>query len=177
MTISDGELVASTLAGDDLAFGRLYDRYAGVVRGIAFEATGNIVDSQDLAQEVFLRAFRKLPTLRDPDRFGPWVVTIVRRTASQWRRARGRDRHAFVGDAASDVEELHSRPIFSDLRAAILELTDDERVAIHLFYFEEQPANQAHSILGVSLSGFYRVLDRAREKIREKLADNHEVKP
>ena len=53
MTPADEELVQSTLSGDVESFSRLYDRYAGIVRAIAFETTGNVTDAQDLPRMFF----------------------------------------------------------------------------------------------------------------------------
>ncbi len=178
MTPGDDELVRSTLDGDTKAFGCLYDRYAGVVRAIAFEATGNVTDAQDLTQDVFLRAFEKLSALRDTTRFGPWVIGIVRLAGKQWRRTRARDRHRLVGEAGYDTAEINVSAASShaDLHAAVIELDESERMALHLFYFDDQPAQQARLLMGLSLSGFYRVLQRARTRIEKRLSKNEETK-
>ncbi len=178
MTPGNDELVRSTLAGDIKAFACLYDRYAGVVRAIAFEATGNVTDAQDLTQDVFLRAFEKLSTLRDTTRFGPWVIGIVRLAGKQWRRTRARDRHRLVGEAGNDMGAINVSAASShaDLHAALIELDESERMALHLFYFDDQPAQQARLFMGLSLSGFYRVLERARARIKARLYENEETK-
>ena len=179
MTPDDDELVRSTLAGEKKSFGCLYDRYASVVRAIAFEVTGNVADAQDLTQDVFLQAFEKLSTLRDTTRFGPWVIGIVRLAGKQWRRTRARDRHRLVGEAGRDLAEVSGSASRTevDLHAAMIELDESERMALHLFYFDEKPAHQARLLMGLSLSGFYRVLERARERIKERLCANEETKP
>ena len=178
MPPDDDQLVRSTLAGDTEAFGCLYDRYAGVVRAIAFEATGNVTDAQDLTQDVFLRAFRGLSTLVDPSCFGPWVIGIVRLTGKQWRRTRARDRHRFIGEARCDGPESHASGAcpHADLHAAMMELDESERMALHLFYFDDRPAQQARLLMGLSLSGFYRVLERARARIKERFCENEETR-
>ena len=50
-------LVLAVLAGDKAAYGKLYDRYAPLVRAVCYDEAGNLADSQDLAQDVFLRAY------------------------------------------------------------------------------------------------------------------------
>ncbi len=179
MSEHDEELVGRVRRGDREAFGHLYDQYAGLVRSVCFEATGDIVDAQDLAQEVFLIAFRQLDQLSDPGHFGGWIVGIARLSGREWRRTRHRDRHEWAGDATEEIaepEQLNHDDQWSDLKSALAGLSEDERLGIHLFYLEEQPAELARQLLNLSLSGFYRLLDRAREKLAQRLRMK-ELKP
>lgn len=172
MSDRDELLVARVRRGERDAFGELYDRYAGLVRSVCFEATGNVVDAQDLAQEVFLSAFRQLEQLSDPERFGAWLIGIARLSGREWRRSRHRDRHESIGDAADEFgggEHFDPTEQWSDLNAALETLSEDERLGVHLFYLDEQPAEAARQLLNLSLSGFYRLLDRARQKLAERL--------
>jgi len=171
---TDESLVEAALAGETAAFGTLFDRYAGMVRAVCFEMTGNVCDAQDLTQDVFMKAFQKLNTLRKTGTFGAWVVGIARLEGRQWRRTRARDRHEFTDNEIQSFTKVDGILLgsekFTELHMALLELSEKERIAVHLFYLNEQTAHQVRSHLGLSLSGFYRVLDRAREKLRERLA-------
>jgi RNA polymerase sigma-70 factor (ECF subfamily) len=172
MAERDEELIGRVRRGDREAFGQLYDRYAGLVRSVCFEATGDVVNAQDLSQEVFLCAFRQLDQLNDPSRFCAWLVGISRLSGREWRRTRHRDRHEWAGDLAEEIAgpaRFDHEDRWSDLRAALDGLSEDERLGIHLFYLEEQPAELARQLLNLSLSGFYRLLDRARDKLAQRL--------
>ena len=57
----------------------------------------------------------------------------------------------------------------------MMQLHESERMALHLFYFDEQPAQQSRLLLGLSLSGFYRVLERARKNLKALLSDHTEM--
>lgn len=179
MTERDEELVERVNRGDKEAFGLLYDRYAGLVRSVCFDATGNVIDAQDLSQEVFLSAFRQLDQLNDPRRFCVWLLGIARLSGREWRRTRHRDRHEWAGDVTENIVEPerfeHDDP-WSDLSSALSSLSEDERLGIHLFYLKEQPAELARHLLKLSPSGFYRLLDRAREKLSRRLKTK-ELKP
>src|ERR1044071_4367195 len=84
----EAALVESARAGDRAAFERLYHSYAPLVHGVLL-ARVPYGEVSDLAQDVFLTAFRKLNALRDPARFGPWVAIIARnRAADFYRRTR-----------------------------------------------------------------------------------------
>lgn len=102
---TDAELVAQTLAGNIEAFGCLHDRYARLVRAVVRRGMIDESTMHDLAQECFLRAYRGLGQLREPEKFGPWLVGIARQVASECGRRRRRDRHRFVGAQVWDVDE------------------------------------------------------------------------
>jgi len=82
-------LVEAARRGDRAALGELHDEYAPMVHAILL-ARIPAHDAEDQTQEVFLRALRKLPTLRDPGAFGPWLAAIARRCASKLHRKRHR---------------------------------------------------------------------------------------
>ena len=82
----DAALVRATVGGRAQAFGLLYDRYAPLVRAVCFDATGDLTGAQDLSQEAFLRAFRKLGRLRKPEQFAPWLIGIAKHVCREWRR-------------------------------------------------------------------------------------------
>jgi RNA polymerase sigma-70 factor (ECF subfamily) len=168
---SDAELVRASLTGDKDAYGSLYDRYAPLVRAVCYDYARNVPDAQDLAQDVFLRAYSRLSQLRKPESFGSWIVGMARLRCAEWRRqiARQRDRHARVGSAAG-VETRPDDGEQEELRRAIAELPEKERLALHAFYTLGQSADNACEIVGLSRSGFYRVLDRTRKRLRRLLA-------
>ena len=78
-------LVASARRGDRTAFGRLYQRYARMVHGILLARVPR-TEIDDLVQDVFLQAMRRLHTLRDASRFGGWLATVARNRANDFHR-------------------------------------------------------------------------------------------
>ena len=170
MAVSDAALVLQTLNGDNSAFSLLYDRYAGLVRAICKDSTNDLHRASDLTQEVFLRAYAKLGELKDHERFGPWLVSIARNIGREYRRGRFRDRHLLVGltpEEPYEHQSTQSHDRLDYLDEAISKLPPDERLALHVYYLQGKDIEQARKILGVSRSGFYRLLVKAREKIAE----------
>ncbi len=166
--LSDADLVAQTLAGNREAFGRLYDRYARVVRAVVCGVTLDWPMVQDLAQETFLRAYRNLARLREPDRFGAWVVGIARQVGRERKRTLRRDRHAFVGENGPEVEArsddegaIEAAEEFELILKKLAELSERERLAIHAFYLQGRDARQAAELLNLSRSGMYALVERA----------------
>jgi len=81
----DASLVAAAQRGDRSAFGVLYQRYARMVHGVLL-ARVPIDDVDDLVQDVFLIALKRLATLREPGSFGPWLAAITRNRANDHYR-------------------------------------------------------------------------------------------
>jgi RNA polymerase sigma-70 factor (ECF subfamily) len=84
----DGALVSSAREGNRAAFGLLYDRYARMVHGILLSRVPP-PEVDDLVQEVFLAALRRLHALRDVARFGAWLAVITRNRANDYHRKSG----------------------------------------------------------------------------------------
>ncbi len=173
---SDASLVAKVLAGDREAFGCLYDRYARLVRAVVYRVGNDIPAAHDLTQECFLRAYRNLSQLRQPDPFGAWVVGIARALASEHRRSLRRDRHRFVADESLDVwfepdipGALQTADEIELVLRRVAELPERERMAVHAFFLQESNAAQAARLLGLSRSGIYALLQRALAHLAEAL--------
>lgn len=167
------------LRGDPRAFGRLYDRHAAVVLALCRDLIPgrSIADAEDATQETFLRAHRMLDRLTDPRGFRPWLYQIARLVCSERRRSTARrmkhedhamnlaqererrERPAHGADDASRRESLER------LTVALRSLSDAERLAIHLYYLDPDPVAAAQASLGLSRSGFYKLLARAREHL------------
>jgi RNA polymerase sigma-70 factor (ECF subfamily) len=82
----EAELVAAARQGDRAAYGRLYDRFAPMVHGLLLARVPR-GDVDDLVQDVFLQALRRLSSLRDARAFGGWLAAIARnRARDHWRR-------------------------------------------------------------------------------------------
>jgi RNA polymerase sigma-70 factor (ECF subfamily) len=137
-----------------------------------------MTSAEDLSQEVFLRAYERLSQLRDGERFVAWLCQLARRVGRDWQKRS--QRNGQVSHVASNVMEFAQQPPqegsqVAELRDAIRQLPDDERMALHLFYLDEQPAVVARQVLGLSQSGFYKLLERAREHVGSIMRRNQEA--
>lgn len=88
---TDAEVVAACLSGDREAFGRIVERYQRLLCSLAYAATGRLGESEDVAQEAFLEAWRQLHTLREPDKLRPWLCGILRHKVGRLRRSEGHE--------------------------------------------------------------------------------------
>src|SRR5215831_16727399 len=103
--ISDAALVAACLAGNRDAFGRIVERYQRLLCSLAYCATGRLSESEDLAQEAFVEAWRRLHTLREPDKLRSWLCGILRFKVSRLRRSEGQEpvRKAEILEVAEEM--------------------------------------------------------------------------
>jgi RNA polymerase sigma-70 factor, ECF subfamily len=162
------------------AFARIYDRHSAVVRALCRRHSSSEAETDDALQETFIRAFRMLDRVSDPDGLRSWLYQIAAHVCSERRRAgirRRRHEQAALehGDprmngrlpmadslpsAAADRAEQLDR-----LTRALDELPDDERLAIHLYYLDPDPVAAADAAIGISRSAFYKLLARARDHL------------
>jgi RNA polymerase sigma-70 factor (ECF subfamily) len=160
--------VNGALSGDGAAFAELYDRHGRLIRAVCYDFTHDLDAATELMQEVFLRALQKLRALRDPQRFGAWLVGIARQVCREWRRERMRDRRAqsLLSDAlpasATDAPGDDRLILLRDLLGS---LPERERLSLQAFYLSGLDAEQARTVLGLTRPTFYRVLAQAREQL------------
>ncbi len=176
-TDDDARAVRAVLDGDLHTFRALYDRYFRLIHAVCCDFTHDRDLAQDLVHDVFLKSYQRLRQLRQPERFGAWLLTIARSVCRDWRRQRARSVDAEVGldPRVSVARETAPDERLGALQRALSELPERERLAIHLAYLEQQPAELARRLLGLSRSGYYRVLDRARTRLERMLSDEEEV--
>lgn len=182
----DASDAAKALKGDAEAFARLYDRHAAVVLSLCRRTVPNgLSEADDAMQETFIHAFRSLSQLDDPSRFRPWIYGIARNVCLERRRAslrrakhEGEAMKSAVANTSDSISRNGQLPAvdhadmneqLSLLGRAIEQLDDDERLAVHLFYLQEDSAPQVMQSMPekISRSNFYRLLARARAKISE----------
>jgi RNA polymerase sigma factor (sigma-70 family) len=80
--VPDEQLWRLSREGDREAFGRIVARYQALVCSVAFSACGSLATSEDLAQETFIAAWRRLGDLREPDKLRNWLCGIARNLAA-----------------------------------------------------------------------------------------------
>ena len=165
-------MVRAAQAGDRVAFGQLYDRYARVVHGILL-ARVPISDVDDLVHDVFLRALARLDTLRRPERFGAWLIAIARNCANDYYR-----RKPEPPDVESEVNEPTdpARGCTQSLDAeaakiinVIRSLPDAYRETLLLRFVEGMTGPEIASRTGLTHGSVRVNLHRGMQQLRAKL--------
>src|SRR5215469_18636986 len=90
-TTTDSDLVARTLNGDTRAFEHIVSRYQSLICSLTYSATGSLGQSQDLAQETFITAWKHLRLLRERDKLRSWLCGIARGLIGKALRRDGRE--------------------------------------------------------------------------------------
>lgn len=178
-TSEDGRLVQASLAGDREAFGRIVTRYQSLVCSLAYSATGSIERSEDLAQETFITAWRRLASLREPDKLRFWLCGIVRHLASNAQRHAAREpghiaqpldmAPEFAAHGPSPAEQVVSREEEAILWQALGRIPDTYREPLVLFYREGRSVEHVARELELSEDAVKQRLSRGRAMLHEQV--------
>lgn len=170
----DTELTARAREGDREAFGELVSRYAEQARRVARAVLGDPDDADDAVQDGFLSALRNLHRY-DPTRpFGPWLLRIVSNAAlDRRRRRRVRETDQLSPVAASSEpspDTIADRTaVAAELRTALSELPERQRMAVVLFDAEGYSHTEIAEILGVPDGTVRSDVFHGRRALRKRL--------
>jgi len=136
----DATLIARLRAGDQSAMADLYDRYSGVVYGVALRVLANATAAEDVVQEIFLQLWRN-PGTFDPDRgrLAPWLAVIARNRAIDHLRKRPPedDIDELPISTGVDMEGETAQKLAVDkVRGVLAQLPQDQRKALEMAFFE-----------------------------------------
>lgn len=183
----DAAWVQEAMGGDTEAFGHLITAYERRAVAVAYRLLGNRDDAADVAQEAFLRAYRSLSKLKDPTRFGPWLMRIVSNLSLNARRSRksgttvtldesqGTDGMATgdEGPATSTTFTPDARMEHREMQAALEDaletLPEKQRLSLVLFTIEGWAQKDIAELLECSLENVKWNVFQARKRLRERL--------
>ncbi len=175
----DAELVAACLAGDRNAFSRIVERYQRLLCSLAYSATGRLSQSEDVAQETFVEAWRQLASLREPDKLRPWLCGILRNKVSRLRRDDRREpvRQADTLEAAAEImsgeDPIPDLTIQHDeqaiLWAALQRLPELYREPLVLYYREHRSVEHVAAALELTEDNVKQRLARGRKILQEQV--------
>ena len=159
-------------AGDEAAFSQLVATYHADMARVAYIACGDRELAQDAVQAAWLVAWRKLHSVRDPNRVRPWLLSVTSNEARQLLRRR----HGPVveidveapGDPRDDPCEGVARV---DLRRALAHLSADDRAVLALHFGVDLSSDELAAALGTSPSTARKRVSRAIERLRKELRD------
>jgi RNA polymerase sigma-70 factor (ECF subfamily) len=156
-TLDDLALVLACQAGRREAFDELVVRHRRPVYRLCYRFVGNHEDATDLAQEVFLRAFRALGTFNGDSAVGTWLHRIavnlsLNAVASRARRAETSEERAVpVASDPDAMSRILSAERAAQVRAAIARLPPRQRATLVLRVYQEMPHQQIAELLGSSV--------------------------
>lgn len=171
---TDAELVHASMAGDRVAFGQIYDRYADRLHDFCVGMLRDLDTAADCVQETFCVAATRLHQLRDPDRLRPWLYSIARNEAlrrlRELRRETPSDELPDVEADDPTPETLSARAELADLIAeAAGGLSDRDRAVLDLSYRHGLDGPDLAEALGVSHGNANTMVVRLRKTVERSL--------
>ena len=157
-------LVGAARDGDRSAFGRLYQLFARMVHAILLSRVPR-AEVDDLVQDVFLVAMRRLHTLRDHDAFGPWLAMIARNRAVDYHRRTRQTTELPEELAGGDAVETESFAVL----AAVKQLPDAYRETLLMRLVEGMTGPEIAARTGLTPASVRVNLHRGMKQLREKL--------
>jgi RNA polymerase sigma-70 factor (ECF subfamily) len=176
-TPSDQEIISAVLAGAEARFAELYERYQRRLFGLLWHACGDRELAEDIGQETFLRAFRKLHMYSGTAQFYTWLARIAMNLLISNRRKRRLetelDRQSF--DIAVDSQGHQEQPsssielneIQTSVQQAIAMLDEERRVVLLLRDFEDLDYETIANILNLPIGTVRSRIHRARAELKQ----------
>lgn len=173
-------ILESCVAGDATAFEAIVRKYQSLVCAITFSAVGQVEKSEELAQQVFVNAWKGLAQLQDFDKFKAWLVGITRNVIRDWFRKQKRDIVAKAApiDEISETVDSSSEPseiVISKEQETIVQQSLEQipemyREPMVLFYRQQQSTRQVAEALELSEDTVRTRLMRGRKMLKEQVA-------
>lgn len=178
---NDADLVMASLGGDKDAFCTIVTRYQNLLCALAYSAVGDLKHSEDIAQETFIEAWKKLDSLRDPEKLKSWLCGIVRFKASHFRRKEitqpATNAHA-LADCENELlaqgkieDDLISAQEQALLWQALEKMPDTYREPLILFYREQCSIEHVANQLELSEDTVKQRLSRGRKLLQQAMVN------
>ena len=180
--LGDNEIISRVLKGEQNAYAGLVNRYQAYVFTLVLRMIKSREDAEEVAQDVFIKAYRSLADFRGESKFSTWLYTIANTTSITFLRKKKLEVHSLNNEKVFEVADSRD----SGLRANIVEqksrvnmvneaiamLSPDDAEIITLFYKAEQNLEEISRILRLETNTAKVRLHRARTRLKEKMEKN-----
>lgn len=158
------KLVAACRNGDRSAYTGLAKAYSGRIYAICLGMLRHRENAEDLAQQALLKALTNIKQLQDDEHFGAWISRIAKNLCIDFIRKQ--KRFFLIKRAAA---RRNSSKEYPELQAALAKLSEEQRLALMLFYFDGRSTKNIAQTLEISEALAQKRLSRARKKLRRLL--------
>jgi len=179
----DQHYIEKVILGDTNAFSVLIDRYKHMVFTLALKIIKNREDAEEVAQDVFLKAYRVLATFKGDSKFSTWLYKIAHYKSLDYLKKNKRT----VSTTQIDISDEYNIPSFDNaleamevderkatIKEALKELSEVDNVLITLHYFEELSLKEISKITGVQANTVKVRIFRSRKRLAEILKNRLE---
>jgi RNA polymerase sigma factor (sigma-70 family) len=174
MPIDDRDLVIQSAHGDVHAFGQLIGKYSNAVYAVAYARLDDFHYAEDVSQDVFVKAWYSLGTLDDPNKFGSWLTSIARNSASDWARKLKPTLDFMDHNLGSVSSELTEEQVIRHennqaVQKALNGLEEKHRLVAIMYFISGFNTREISKLLGIGLSAVESRLRRSKEKLKKEL--------
>ena len=185
---TDNEIISRVLQGEQKAYAELVNRYQGYVFTLTLRLIKSREDAEEVAQDVFIKAYRSLADFRGESKFSTWLYTITSTTSITFLRKKKLDVHSLDNEKVFEMADsqhsgfranmVEQKSRVNMVNQAIALLSPDDAEVITLFYKAEQNLEEIGKILRLETNTVKVRLHRARTRLKEKMEKhfNEEVK-
>ena len=177
---NDAQLIRRILSGDDDAFNTLVQRHQKGVHALAWRKVSDFHYAEEITQDTFLQAYKKLSTLKNPNQFAGWLYVIANRLCINWLQRHKPamqsledtpveeiEESSYIHHAAEQREAEGTEHRYEIAQKLLSKLPESERTVMTLHYLGEMTAKEISKFLGVSVNTITNRLWRARKRLRE----------
>lgn len=178
----DTEIISRVLRGEKALFAELVKKYQNFVFTIAGRYTSNREDAEEIAQDVFVKAYKNLADFRGDAKFSTWLYTITSTTCISFLRKKKLAVHSLdqdhvfeladTQDSGFRANQVEQKSRFAMVNQAIQMLSADDAKIITLFYKGEQTLEEIGLIMGIDPNTVKVKLHRARHRLRNKMEEH-----
>jgi RNA polymerase sigma-70 factor (ECF subfamily) len=180
--LGDNEIISRVLKGEQNAYADLVNRYQAYVFTLVLRMIKSREDAEEVAQDVFIKAYRSLADFRGESKFSTWLYTIANTTSITFLRKKKLDVHSLDNEKMFEVADSKDSGFRANLveqksrvnmvNEAIALLSPDDAEIITLFYKAEQKLEEIARILRLETNTVKVRLHRARTRLKEKMEKN-----
>ena len=180
--LGDNEIISKVLKGEQNAYAELVNRYQAYVFTLVLRMIKSREDAEEVAQDVFIKAYRSLADFRGESKFSTWLYTIANTTSITFLRKKKLDVHSLDNEKVFEVADSKDSGFRANLveqksrvnmvNEAIAMLSQDDAEIITLFYKAEQNLEEISRILRLETNTVKVRLHRARTRLKEKMEKN-----
>jgi RNA polymerase sigma-70 factor (ECF subfamily) len=180
--LGDNEIISRVLQGEQNAYAELVSRYQSYVFTLILRMVKSREDAEEIAQDVFVKAYRSLADFRGESKFSTWLYTITNTTSITFLRKKKLEVHSLDNEKVFEVADskdsgfranlIEQKSRVNMVNEAIAMLGPDDAEIITLFYKAEQNLEEISRILRLETNTVKVRLHRARARLKEKMEKN-----
>ena len=188
MNTNDVDLIQRTLDGDEGAFTMLVKKYQKWVHTLAWRKIGDFHIAEEITQDIFLKVYKRLSTLKHPDRFPGWLYVISTRHCIAWLRKKKFPTKSLDVMSTTELEKICYAQYEAEcgdttavecqrelVKRLLQKLPESERTVVTLYYLAEMTSEEISTFLGVSPNTIRSRLHRARKRLEKQEHLLHDV--